>query len=95
MSLPDGSLLFLSDVHGIYIPQHFAQSVDFANVENVSEHDWAEIAAGPACKWYWEAWTAICDRAVVVNPKTRKRFTIHQDSDCWLIPEGAVWECES
>ena len=84
--LPDGSLLFLSDSRGVYIPQNFAQSVDFANVDNVGPADWAEIERGPECEWYWEAWRAVCDNAAVRNPNTGAVYAIYQEGDCWLIP---------
>lgn len=84
--MPAGSLLFLSDARGVYIPSDFAQSVDFANVAGVDPGDWRDIAAGPDHEWYWEAWAAICDNGTVRDSKSGTVYAIYQDGDCWLIP---------
>jgi hypothetical protein len=88
--MPDGSLLFLSDSRGVYIPQHFAESVDFDNTSGIDPADWAEMAAGPDNEWYWEAWHAVCDNGTVRDSKTGKVYAIYQDGDCWLIPLDEV-----
>lgn len=84
--MPEGSLLFLSDSRGVYIPQHFAQSVDFANMGGIDPADWAEIERGPDHEWYWEAWAAICDNGTVRSPDSGKVYALYQDGDFWLIP---------
>jgi photosystem II stability/assembly factor-like uncharacterized protein len=84
--LPDGSLLFLSDSRGIYIPQNFAESVDFTNTAGIRPEDWSTLEAGPDHEWYWEAWAAVCDNGTVRDSKSGTVYGIWQDGDCWLIP---------
>lgn len=84
--LPDGSLLFISDARGVYIPRDFAQSIDFANVANVSQEDWDTLLAGPDGEWYWEAWSDVENNATVRDTQNGKVYAVRQDGDCWLIP---------
>jgi hypothetical protein len=91
---PD-SLLWLSDARGIYIPRDFAASFKdrSKHVSGVSDEDWAILDAGPDHELYWDAWTEVCDDAVVTDDKG-VRFTLWQDGDLWLIPEGMEWSDE-
>ncbi len=85
-------LLWLSDARGVYIPRDFVNSfADWANVKNVSDEDKAILEAGPDHEWYWEAWDGVC-RDCVVEDNSGNRYTVYQDGDCWLIPEGMPWE---
>ena len=88
-------LLWLNDARGIYIPRDFANSfADRAkHVQNVSDEDWTILEAGPDHEWYWEAWVNVCDNAIVTD-NDGVRFRVHQDGDCWLIPEGMEWSEE-
>jgi len=90
------ALLWLSDARGIYIPRDFAKS--FADrtkfVSGVSDEDWATLDAGPDHEWYWEAWTNVCDNAVVTDEHGHKYF-VYQDGDCWLVPCGMEWSEET
>jgi len=85
-------LLWLSDARGIYIPRDFANS--FADrdksVRGVSAEDWAILEAGPDHDQYWDAWSDVCDSAVVTDDDGVE-FRVHQDGDCWLIPAGMEW----
>lgn len=87
--IPDGSLLYLSDARGIYIPQNFAEQTDRHCVTGVTDDDWNTLLAGPDHEWYWEAWESFCNNAVVTSPDNGKRYRIYQDGDCWLIPVDA------
>jgi hypothetical protein len=89
-------MLWLSDARGIYIPRDFANSfADRAkHVQNVSDEDWAILEAGPDHEWYWEAWVNVCDNAIVTD-NDGVRFRVHQDGNCWLIPEGMEWSEEN
>ena len=86
-------MLWLSDARGQYIPRDFATS--FADrsktVQGVSEEDWAVLEAGPDHEWYWDVWTDVCDHAVITDEHGHK-FTVYQDGDCWLIPEGMEYD---
>lgn len=85
-------MLWLSDARGIYIPRDFATS--FADrdkhVSGVSPEDWKILESGPDHDLYWDAWQSVCDNAIVTDDNGIK-FSIHQNGDCWLVPEGMEW----
>lgn len=89
-------MLWLSDSRGIYIPRDFATSfTDRAKaVSGISAETWRDLEAGPDSEWYWEAWESACDHALITDDAGHK-FTIYQDGDCWLIPQGMKWCDES
>ena len=86
-------LLWLSDSRGVYIPRDFAQSfTDRAKyVSGVSDEDWKILEAGPTHDDYWETWDDVLRNAVVENTSTGVKYTLEQQGDLWLIPEGMVW----
>jgi hypothetical protein len=92
--IPDGSILLLSDARGIYQPRDFAQEVKRECVANVSDADWQTLLDGPDGESYWDAWSDVCDRAVVTAPDTGVKYTIYQDGDTWLVPVDAEWGAE-
>lgn len=94
-SKPD-MLLWLSDARGRYIPRDFAASFEDRNecVSGVSQEDWAVLDAGPDHEWYWEAWDAVCDNAIITDEHGVK-YRIYQDGDCWLVPDGMEWDDET
>ena len=83
----------LDSSRGIYIPQ------DFVNVylhyghdlRGISQRDIDMCAAGPDEEWYWEAWDAVEQNAVLTEPGTGQRFNVYQDGDVWLVPVDAEW----
>ena len=81
-------ILFASDARGRYIPQYFATEVKHELVSGLEPDDWTILEAGPDHELYWDVWTGVCDSAVVTNPDDGIRYTLHQDGDLWLIPEG-------
>ena len=95
-TIPDSAMLYLSDAHGVYIPQNFAELTKRECVTGVSDSDWECLLIGPTMKneWYWEAWQSVLNSARVTEPKTGVIYTVYQDGDCWLVPVDAVWECE-
>jgi hypothetical protein len=86
-------ILFLSDARGVYIPRDFAASFGdrSKSVTGVSDENWAILDAGPDHEWYWDAWTEVCDHAVVTDAHGSAYF-VYQDGDCWLIPKGMDWQ---
>ena len=82
-------LLWLSDARGVYIPRDFAQSfIDRdKHVSGVTAEDWAILETGPDNELYWDTWSEIEQNAVVTDEHGNK-FTLYQDGDLWLIPEG-------
>ena len=85
-------LLWLTDSHGVYIPQQFAKCLAQRDkyVSGVSATDWAVLEAGPDNESYWDSWINVCDNAVITD-ENGSSFTIWQDGDCWLIPCGMDW----
>jgi hypothetical protein len=77
-----GLQLLISDRHGVYIPQHFAQDFNL-KAFGIAEDD-ADIAllscTKPEGEWYWEAWDAVLDKA-----KTAEGGYLYQDGDLWLV----------
>lgn len=93
MSNRPDMLLWLSDSRGIYIPRDFALSIDRVNVSGVSDEDWAILEAGPDHEYYWDTWADVEQNAVVTDEHGNK-FTVYQNGDCWLIPEGMEYNEE-
>jgi len=89
-------LLWLSDARGQYIPRDFATSfIDRdIHVTGVSSDDWQILERGPDEEWYWDAWDNVCSNAVVTDENGIK-YRIHQDGDCWLVPDGMEWSDEN
>jgi hypothetical protein len=93
MSKPD-KLLWLNDARGVYIPRDFAASfVDRAkHVTGVSDEDWKILDAGPHDnEHYWDTWDTTLNNAVVTDNNGVK-FSLYQEGDLWLIPEGMEWD---
>jgi len=86
-------LPWLNDARGIYIPRDFAKS--FADrgksVQGVSAEDWEILDAGPDHYHYWDAWEDVLNNATVTDHVTGITYTLHQDGDLWLVPDGMVW----
>jgi hypothetical protein len=95
MSKKPEPMLWLSDARGQYIPRDFASS--FADrsktVMGVTQEDWAILDAGPDHEYYWDTWSEVCDNAVITDDNG-DCFNIHQEGDCWLIPDGMEWSEE-
>lgn len=91
MTAKPDMVLFLSDARGIYIPRDFAQSIKRSALSGVTDEDMATLEAGPDHEWYWEAWDAVCQSAVITD-EHGVRYHIYQDGDCWLVPEGMEWD---
>ena len=94
-AMPDGALLYLSDSRGVYIPRDFARDTFRDCVHNVTEDDWNILLEGPGHEWYWDAWSTVCDDAVVTEQETGQAYAVYQDGDCWLIPLIQRQETES
>lgn len=96
MTKPD-MLLWLSDTRGVYIPRDFAQSFkDRAkNVSGVSDEDWEILEAGPDNEYYWETWQDVMNNCLVWDDKENVLYSVYQDGDCWLIPQGMEYNEET
>jgi hypothetical protein len=85
--------LFADSARGIYIPYHFATAIDQSCVTGLEPDDWTILEAGPDHDLYWDVWTGVCDSAVVTG-RDGINYTLWQDGDLWLIPEGMEWSEE-
>lgn len=91
--LPDSAILFADSARGVYIPQHFAESVNRANVTGVSDEDFAILASDPhETEWLWETWDSVLNNARLHDPSTGITYCLYQDGDLWLVPED--WQPE-
>jgi len=90
--LPESAILFADSARGVFIPQHFAESVRRDCVTGVSADDWAILESGPDAEWHWETWETVESRAVITAPDTGIAYTLYQDGDLWLVP--ANWQPE-
>jgi hypothetical protein len=79
--------LYADSNRGVYIPQHFAESINRACVTGVSEEDYNILLAGPEHEFYWETWGRVTDNAVITNPNTGKECYLYQDGDLWVVPK--------
>lgn len=79
--------LYADGSRGIYIPQHFAQSVKREFVQNVSDEDWQVLEAGPNAngrELYWEVWDTVLNDARITAPDGREGFLL-QNGDLWVV----------
>lgn len=90
--LPKTDILFADSNRGIYIPQHFAESVVRECVEGVTEADWGDLEMGPEHPFYWYAWYEVLDNAIATDPDSGIVYRLYQDGYLWLVPID--WEPE-
>ncbi len=77
-------ILFADSNRGIYIPQHFAESVEREFVQGIDLSLLDElIEHGIEYEYYWDIWTEVLDNCKLV--KDGKTYSLHQDGDLWLI----------
>jgi hypothetical protein len=87
----DKVILFANDARGIYIPQHFAESIslDKCDLIGISQEDMDILKAGPDAEWYWETWDDVLSNGKVRVKENGQTFNLWQDGDLWLIDETA------
>jgi hypothetical protein len=76
----NSATLFVDSAHGIYIPQHFAETVDRRQILYVTEEDWQILESGPDHEFYWDAWDSVLN-----NAETRDGGVLYQDGDLWIV----------
>jgi len=86
-------MLYADSARGIYIPQHFAETIHRGSIEGVAMADLSTLAAGPDGNSYWDTWSDILDNAVITYGGTTYR--LYQDGDLWLIPDSLTWNDET
>jgi len=74
--------LLLDSNRGVYIPQHFCQEFKLKEFGlGDDDKDVKTCLNGPDDEWYWEAWAAICDKAVIML----------EGHACYLYHDGDLW----
>jgi len=88
----DTAILFASDCRGIYIPQHFVETLDRSAVtlDGMAPESIAEcldiVRQGPYADGYWEAWDDILLHLIVTANETGTSYHLWQSGVLWLIP---------
>lgn len=73
--------LMVSDRHGQYVPQVFAETVRRELFgDTISAEDYAILEAGPDHEHYWEAW-----HSVLSSAETADGISLYQDGDLWAV----------
>jgi hypothetical protein len=88
-------LLWISDARGLSIPRDFANCFislveRYRRVDGVEDDQWRILEEGPDNSEYWKCWDEVLRDAVITDDNGVK-WTLYQDGDLWLIPEGMVW----
>ena len=84
-------ILYADSSRGVYIPQHFAESINRDLVTGVSDQDWKDLTLDPYgedSELYWWAWDRVLDNARVHNGD--KTYLLFQDGDLFLTTEDAI-----
>ena len=90
-------VLWLISARGIYLPRDFVNrfSEPEQHISGIEADTLDILRSGPDHKDYWEAWTEVCDRAVVTDLQGNRFRVYQQEGDCWLIPEQMEWSDEA
>jgi len=91
--LPENAILYANDSHGVYIPQHFSESIDPRHLSGVTGEDMAILLAGPDHEYYWDAWHDVESNAVLTDSDGIE-WVLYQDGDLWLLPRDWTPECD-
>ena len=86
--------LYSDSARGVYIPQHFAESIRRECVTGIDLADLdylADVEKNMADDGYWDVWQDICDHAVVTDQSDGTVYTLYQDGDLWLVEQGATF----
>lgn len=76
--------VYADSARGIYIPQHFAESVNRETLSGVSDEDLEILENGPEAESYWDTWESVLDNAQLKD-SSGVIWTLWQDSDLFLI----------
>jgi hypothetical protein len=72
--------LYADSARGIYIPQYFAETIDWNAIDNWNEDERDILLAGPDHESYWDVWDSILNNVVTVCGGV-----LWQDGDLWII----------
>jgi hypothetical protein len=79
------SILFADSSRGQYIPQFFAESVDWNQLDNWNEDEREILLAGPDHEFYWETWESVMDKVqtvdggILVTGESGDLFIVYRD----------------
>jgi hypothetical protein len=79
------SILFADSSRGQYIPQFFAESVDWNQLDNWNEDERAILLSGPDNEFYWETWDSVMDNVqtvdggILVQGESGDLFIVYRD----------------
>ena len=88
------TMLYADSNHGQYIPQYFAQTIKRETLTGITPKALTVLENGPDEEWYWDEWEYVLDNATVTDEHGIK-YSLWQDGDLWLIPEGMEWSDEN
>lgn len=83
--LPHEAFLYADSARGVFIPQHFAESIRRECVKGVSYAQWRILETGPDAECYWDVWTEIENTARITD-SNGQTFALYQDGDLWFVP---------
>ena len=83
--LPEDAICYANSAHGVYIPQHFAESIKRECVRGVTQEQWVILEQGPDHESYCCVWGEVIDHAIVTD-FCGFEYCLHQDGDLWLVP---------
>ena len=89
--------LYSDGARGVYIPQHFAESIRRECVTGIDLADLdylADVEKNMADDGYWDVWQDVCDHAVVTDQSDGTVYTLYQDGGLWLVEQGATYNGE-
>ena len=81
-------IIFSDSSRGVYIPQHFAESIKRDCVSGISPVQFAILRHGPEDEFYWEVWDEVLANARVHY--NGKEYLLFQDGDLFLISEDEI-----
>ena len=88
------TMLYANDSRGCYIPQYFAETIKRETLTGINPDALTVLENGPEEEWYWDEWQHVLDNATVTD-ENGIRYSLYQDGDLWLIPEGMEWSDEN
>ena len=79
-------IIFSDSSRGVYIPQHFAESIKRELVTGVTDQEWQDLTLDPYGEdsdILWETWTSVLDNARVSSLGVE--YVLFQDGDLFLV----------
>ena len=84
-------ICFADSARGVYIPQHFAESIKRELVTGVTDQEWQDLTLDPYGEdsdILWETWDRVLGNARVHH--NGKECLLFQDGDLFLISEDEI-----